>query len=291
MAREEFVNIDVWPVTPDYFRTMGTPLVKGRFFTERDSKESPLVAIISERLARRYFPNEDPIGKRLILGDSEDEDRNGQPDWREIVGVVGDVRIRLDAETGPAMYYPYWQWPWYFAHLVVRTTSDPMTLAARLRSEVRALNKDQPVYSIRTMEQVRDHSIAQPGFRTLLLSLFGAVALVLAAVGIYGVMAYSVTQRTHEIGIRMALGAQQKDVLKLVVRQGMVLTLIGVAIGLAAASGLTRVLSSFLFGVTATDPATFVGVSLLLAGVALLACYIPACKATKVDPMVALRYE
>jgi putative ABC transport system permease protein len=205
---------------------------------------------------------------------------------------VGDVKnAGLETEVPLEIYKPYFQWAWHKAHLIVRTSSDPMKLAAALPNEVMALNPDQPVAKMRTMEQILGDAVAQPRLRTLLLGLFGALALVLAAVGIYGVMSYSVAQRTHEIGIRMALGAQRRDVLKLVVGQGMLLAVIGIAIGLAAALCLTRVMASLLFGVSATDAMTFIGLSLLLAGVALLACYLPSRNATRVDPMIALRDE
>jgi putative ABC transport system permease protein len=216
----------------------------------------------------------------------------GVPEWRQIVGVVGDVKYdRLDAEAGDEFYVPHTQVPLTWMRLVVRGTGNLTNMAAALRAAVASLDKDLPVSNLRTMEQVLAESVAQPRFRTLLLGVFAGLALILAAVGLYGVMTYSVAQRTDEIGIRMALGAERRDVLELVVGQGMTLVLTGVAIGLAAAFAVTRVLSSLLYGVTATDPTTFLAVSLLLAAVALLACYIPARRAAAVDPIVALRYE
>jgi putative ABC transport system permease protein len=273
--------------TPDYFQTMGIPVLKGRVFTERDSADAPPVMVINETFARRFFPDEDPLGKRIII------DSENNPDGNEIVGVVGDVRHRsLDVESGAEAYLSYLQFPERSMSLVIRTqAADPMSTASSIRGVVQQVDKDQPLSSIKTMEQLLSESVAQRHFNMLLLGIFSAVALMLAAIGIFGVMNYSVSQRTHEIGIRMALGAQGRDVLKMVVGQGMILALVGVVIGLVAAFALTRVMSNLLFGVSATDPLTFAGVSLLLAVIALLACYIPARRATKVDPMVALRYE
>lgn len=207
--------------------------------------------------------------------------------------MVKEVKLEgLGEEPSPKTYIPYLQMTWSGMSLMVRTSStDPASLAASLRREVQAVDKDQPVYNVKTLTQALSESLAPQRFSTLLLGIFAVIALLLAAVGIYGVMAYAVAQRTHEIGIRMALGAQQRDVLRLVVGQGLVLTLIGVACGLAAALVLTRLMTSLLYGVSATDPAIFIGIALLLTVVALLACYIPARRATKVDPMVALRYE
>jgi predicted permease len=237
-------------------------------------------------MARKYWPNDDPIGKRINTGNPQTSP------WRTIVGIVGDIKNQgLEAEPYPQMYAPYAQYPQRSLALVVRTASDPGSFIPAVREQVWEIDRDLPLYKIRNMGQILAASIARPRFNMLLIVIFAAVALVLASVGIYGVISYSVTQRTHEIGIRMALGAQRKDVLKLVVGQGLALTLAGVGIGLITSFALTRVMSSLLYGVSATDPITFAAISTLLTGVALLACFIPARRATKVDPMIALRYE
>jgi predicted permease len=275
-------------VSPDYFKAMEISVLEGRQFDEHDVKKSRTVVIINETLALRYFSDERPIGKRMTLNDENPKDE----EWATIVGVVRDTKPRaLDGQPVAEMYMPFAQQPRDSMSLMIRTTSKPESLAAAVRAEVQAMDRDQPVYSIRTLSSVLSESIATPRFRTLLFGVFAVVALILAVVGIYGVMSYAVTQRTHEIGIRVALGAQGSDVLKLVVGHGMALTLMGLAIGLTGAFALTRVLSTLLFGVSATDPATFSVIAVLLAVVAFSACYIPARRATRVDPMVALRYE
>jgi putative ABC transport system permease protein len=276
-------------VTPGYFRTLRIPLLRGEEFTENYKRGSPGRIIINDTMARRFWPDEDPIGQRVSIGISLDD---ADPTVWEIVGIVGDVRhASLDVEPSPEMYVSHSQMSWPFLTLVVRSSSDPMAMAGPVRDQILAIDKDQPVSSIRSMERMVSASIAQPRFYLLLLGIFAALALVLAAVGIYGVLSYSVTQRMHEIGIRMALGAEPADVIKLVVGQGMMLALAGVAIGLIGAFVFTRLMSSMLYGVSATDPVTFAALALLLTAVALLASYIPARRATKVDPMVALRYE
>jgi putative ABC transport system permease protein len=291
LAPGEKLITDTRLISPDYMRVMGIPLIKGRTFTEQDGKDAPRVFVINETLARRYFPSEDPIGKRIkvsVRASSEKEDSGG-----EIVGIVGDVKHRsLDRESSPECYISYLQIPDPYMTLVVRTKSaDPMGIAASLRSAIQQVDPEEPVFDIQTMNQVLAHSIATRRFNMLLLGIFASVALVLAGVGLYGVMNYSVAQRTHEIGIRMALGASARDVLKMVVGQGMLFTLIGLGLGLVAAFALTRVMGGLLVGVSTTDPWTFMGTAGLLALVALLACYIPARRAMRVDPMVALRYE
>jgi predicted permease len=275
---------DYTTVTTDYFRTLQIPLLKGRQFTAQDSKDAPEVIIINDILARRCWPNEEPIGKRLTVGFEKTP--------REVIGVVGSIRqTTLDADLRPAMYLPYAQSPNNGVTVIVRSTGNPLALAGVVREQVRALDKDVPVYHVRTMDQVFGDSVAQPRFSMLVVGLFAALALVLSAVGIYGVMAYSVSRRSHEIGVRMALGARASQVLKLVLTEGMSLALIGLTIGLFGAFVLTRVMTSLLFGVSPRDPFTFVGISVLLAVVAFVACYLPARRATRVDPLVALRYE
>ncbi|HEX8142216.1 MAG TPA: ABC transporter permease [Pyrinomonadaceae bacterium] len=284
---EQLPHTDLRASTPDYLQTMGIPLLKGRYFNERDTEASPNVAIVDETLARRYWPNEDPIGKRISFNRRENADV-----WREVVGVVGAVRHKaLDADYRGQLYFPHPQNPWGGMYLVVRTMNEPASMAAMVRDAIQSVDKDQPVYRVMTMETLLAESVAQRRFSMLLLTLFAVVAVLLAIVGLYGVMSYGVSQRTHEIGIRMALGAQAGDVLRMVVGQGLLLALIGVGAGLLASLALTRVMSSLLFGVSARDPFMFVSIPLILAAVALLACYIPARRATKVDPMIALRYE
>jgi putative ABC transport system permease protein len=274
-------------VSPDYFRALGTPLLQGRAFDERDAEGAAKVVIISQGMARRLFANDDPLGKQLKLVNQEHDD-----DWRTIVGVVGDVKYTgLDSPDWSTLYTPFAQTPFLWTYVMVRTASEPAGFAPSMREAVSSVNPDLTVAKIRTMDQLISESVAQPRFNMLLLSVFAMVALALAAVGIYGVIAYSVTERTHEIGIRQALGARAGDILRMIIKQGMLLTLAGVAIGLTSAYWLTRLMEGLLFGVSATDFITFACVSLLLVMVALLACYIPARRATKVDPMVALRYE
>jgi len=275
-------------ISPGYFDTMSIPLLRGRQFTDHDIETSPRAVVISETMARRFWPGEEAVGKRIGAG------RIRRPeDWIQVVGVVKDVRqFELTADPKPQMYLSYKQ-AGFFAprDLVVKTDVDPTSMAATVRNAVWEIDKDQPVSNIRTMDEILADSIARQRFSMLLLAIFAGVALVLAGVGIYGVMSYSVAQRTREIGIRMALGAQTGAVLKLAVSYGMKLVLVGIVIGLIAAFALTRVMATLLFGVTATDPTTFALISLLLVCVAAIASYIPARRATKVDPIIALRYE
>jgi putative ABC transport system permease protein len=275
-------------ISPKYFQTMGIPVLKGRPFGPEETPKLPGAVVISETMASRYWPGEDPLGKRLCPGKPESPE-----DWFQIIGVVKDVRqFELNADPKPQMYLSYEQVGFFEPRdLVVSTNVDPLSLAATVRKTVWDIDKDQPVSNIRTMNDIASESVARQRFSMLLLGIFAGVALLLAAVGIYGVMSYSVTQRRNEIGIRMALGAQKSDVLKLTVGQGLKLVVIGVGCGLVGAFILTRLMSSLLFGVKATDPGTFIAISVILVSVALLASYIPARRATKVDPLTALRYE
>jgi putative ABC transport system permease protein len=284
----EQIETPVDSVTPSYFRTMGIALLNGREFTEQDGLESTPVAIINDTFARRFWPGEDPIGKRFKFGDSD-----SNAPWMTIVGVVGDMRrTGLDVDVRCETFLPYTQRRFIgFLSLVVRAKSDPRAIASAVRDQVWAIDPAQPVSHIQTMDETLGGLMAQRRLNMVLFALFGGVALLLAAVGVYAVISYSVTQRTHEIGIRMALGADRSDVLRLIIRNGMTLVLIGVAIGLLAAFGLTRMMTALLFGVSATDLTTFVAFSAVLSGVALAACFVPALRAIKVDPMVALRYE
>jgi putative ABC transport system permease protein len=270
----------------DYFRTMNIALLRGRVFTDADAAKSPLVMIVSNAFAKHYFPNEDAIGKRLIF-DGPDKTP------REIIGVVGDVRRKgLDVAVQPEMYVSYLQKPDRRMNLVLRTEArDASQLTQAARAEVKAFDPSQIIWRVQTLEQLLGTSVAPRKFNMLLLAIFASVALILAAIGLYGVMSYSVSWQTHEIGIRMALGANRADVLRLVVRQGMKMALLGLALGLVGAFFVSRVLIGMLYGISPTDPLTFTGVSIVLLAVALLACLIPARRATRVDPIVALRAE
>lgn len=272
--------------TPDYFQTMRIPIVKGRAFTEHDKPGATAVAIVNETFARQHWPGQDAVGKRFrIFGPI---DRNP---WMDVVGIVEDVRHELTEPVTPEFYLPHAQDPWNAMVLVAKTNVDPASLAATLRQQVWSIDKDQPVFDVRTMQEVRSASVTMYSFSSVMLGIFAGIALLLASIGIYGVMAFAVTQRTQEIGVRMALGARALDVLKLVVSHGMKLALLGIVIGLAGAWGLTRFMSGLLVGVQPTDLLTFAIVSASLFAAALLACYLPARRATKVDPLVALRYE
>jgi len=274
--------------SPDYFRALGIPLLRGRDFAAGDIEGRPNVAIINQALAGRGFAGENPIGRRISFGGTND----GRPVWFEIIGVAANTRTqRLDAEPTPDIYTTYLQTAPAAMSMVVRTAAEPAVVAASVRRAALSVDGAQPVTEFRALEQLVYESIAQPRFNTVLFLGFAGLALLLAVAGIYGVMAYGVTQRRHEIGVRMALGARANDVLRMVIGQGMTLTLIGVAIGLAGAFVLTRWMKAMLFEVSATDPLTFGVIAVLLTGVALLACYMPALRATKVDPLIALRYE
>ena len=284
---EEELELPFSAVQPNYFQTMGIALRTGRAFTAEDTRDRPKVAIVNETFVHRYFPGEDPIGKRFTFGGASPDAQ-----WLTIVGVVGDTsRQGLDQPIRIESWMPHAQWPSSSMEVVLRTTGDPLALSRAVRQTVWSFDRNLPIPSLQTMEQILSERVALRRWNMLLLGLFALVALMLTAVGISGVMSYAVTERTHEIGIRMALGARGTDVLWMVVWQGMSLALLGVALGLGAALALTRVMEHLLFNIKATDPATFAGIALLLTSVALLAAYLPARRATKVDPMVALRHE
>jgi putative ABC transport system permease protein len=283
---EQTFNAGIRTISPDFFKTFRVPLIKGRLIAESDSAKAPPVVVVNESLARDYFADEDPLGKRITpLGDTR---------THEIVGVVGDVKhSALDEEAKREMYFPMAQAGLFpiFTSLAVRASGDAMQMVAAVRGQVWAVDKDQPISNIQTMERLMAKSVAPRQFNLLLLGVFALVGLALASVGLYGVMSYTVTQRTREIGVRMAMGAQTSDVLRLVIGEGMKLAFIGVLLGLGGALALTRLLKTLLFGVSATDPLTFAVIAVLLTGIALLACWIPARRATKVDPLIALRSE
>jgi len=274
-------------VSTDYFRALGIPLKKGRTFTVADTPEATRVVVVNETFQRAFFPGADPIGRRLNTASAE------KPLWNTIVGIVADVKYNgLTQDVQPAIYNALAQEPTRGGSLVIKTDlADPLSLTTAVRNEVRKIDPDLPLTNIATMNDRLSKAVAQPRFRTILIALFAAVALMLACLGIYGVISYSVTLRTHEIGIRMALGAQTGDVLRMVIRQAVVLAVIGVTLGLAASYALTSLMSKLLFGVQPTDPATFVGTAAILSITALVASYLPARRATKIDPLLALRYE
>ncbi|MEA2205272.1 MAG: hypothetical protein QOE77_2048 [Blastocatellia bacterium] len=289
VAKGDLPSSDFFVIDDNYFKTLGVSILKGRDFNERDTEKATPVIIVNETFARKFFPNEDPVGKRIKPGISVDDEK---PAMREIVGVVSTVRNRnLSSDLRPGYFVPSTQIPFNQMTLVVRTTTDPHTLITAVQNEVRAMDQELPVFNVKTMEEYISATVAAPRFNTTLLVIFASVALVLTIVGLYGVMSYSVAQRTNEIGIRMALGAQTRDVLRLIVSQGFKLVLLGLALGMVGAFALMRVLASLLFGVSARDPYTFGAVALVLASVALLACYIPARRASRVDPLRALHYE
>jgi len=280
-------SADYVSVTPKYFAVMGIPLLRGRLFITDDSISSPRVALISESFARRYFRNENPVGKKITFGFPPDVNIT-----REIVGVVGNVRdVGLTQEPGPMMYVPFSQAPFWGGVLVVKSTLPASAVAGAIRQMVASIDKNLPVTDIETMPSVLDASVAQPRFRTWLLSAFGVVALLLAAAGIYGVVSYSVASRTREFGVRASLGASPGSIAKLVLKEGIALAAAGLAAGLCAAVVLGRFFRSELYGVGAYDPITFVVSVAVLLAVAMAACYIPARRAMRVDPMVALRHE
>jgi putative ABC transport system permease protein len=280
-------SAEVFAASPDYLPTMGIALLAGRELTPQDAASGFQAAVINDLAARRFWPHEDPLGKRISVNSA-----NGQTIWRQVVGVVQTTHDQsLDLPAQPAVYIPMEQAFEPTQFLVLRTSLPMAEIGARLRQAVASIDKDQPVLVVNAMQELLDNSVAPRRFAALMLALFGALALVLAAAGIYGVASYSVSRRTQEIGLRVALGAQRRDVLRLIVGQGVRLTVIGIALGLAGALALTRMLASLLYGVGATDPITFASVPLVLTGVCLAACYIPARRAAKVDPMTALRCE
>ena len=283
-------------ITPDWLRALGGRLLRGRDFTENDILGRPGAVLINETLARRFFPGEDPIGQHLKMGARQQPldatDVRGLPVWSEVIGVVSDIKsLHPQPEAVPEVYQSYWQWPMQNPTVLVRTTGDPAAVADAIRRETKALIPALPPPIIRTMDDLLSDTVAQPRLQTGLLTLFAALALLLAAIGLYGVLAYSVAQRRQEIGVRLALGAQRSNVLSLIIGQGMKLALVGLFVGIVGALAVTRVMQSLLYGITPTDPLTFTTVSLVLAAVALLACWLPAHRATRIDPMEALRYE
>src|SRR5262249_24803525 len=274
-------------ISPDYFRALGTPVHAGREFNERDDASAAKAVIINQHLARVWFPNENALGKRLQIINSEYTN-----EWREIVGVVANVRYSgLDDATTATIYTPFAQTPFLWSNLMIRTAEPPATLIPSVRQAIKAADSTLEPASLRPLAELLSESVAQPRFYTILLGAFAVLALALAAGGIYGVLAYAGTQRTHEIGVRLALGAGRGAVLRMLLRQGMSLTLTGVALGLIGSWAMTRLLTTMLFEVSANDPLTFTGAALLLALVAILACWIPARRATMVDPLIALRSE
>jgi putative ABC transport system permease protein len=287
----EYTTTNYRAVSAGYLPALQVPLMQGRWFTNADREGAPNVVIINQSMARTYFPNQSPLGQHIELGPVPNEFP-----WMEIVGVVGDVKQALASDPPTEMYVPFRQadnkvLPVLALTLVMRTSADPLTLSSAVRGTIRQIDPNQPVIRIRSMEQNMADSIAQPRFRTVLLAIFAGVALVLAAVGIFGVMAYSVTQRTRELGVRVALGASSNQILKQILGDGLRLTMIGLVLGLAATMALTRYFGSLLFGVHAYDPMTLTIMAAALVLVSLLACYIPARRATRVDPIVVLRHD
>jgi len=289
VTRDKYIGTNFRSVSDDYFQAMSIPVVQGRGFNDRDAQTSPAVVLINQVLAQNDFAGENPIGKRITFGGVDSQQ---QPEWFEIVGVTASVRsMELRENPEPELYFSARQNPFQNMSVVIRSSVEPTSLAGSLRQIVNEIDKSVPVSDIKTMDHIVSQSVTQPRFNLFLLGLFSAVALLLSVAGIYGVTAYTVTQRTHELGIRLALGAQVGDVLRMILGEGMAVIGIGIVIGLSAAFVLMRLLNSFLFGVSATDPFTFAAITAVLIGAGLLACYVPARRATKVDPLEALRYE
>jgi putative ABC transport system permease protein len=286
-GKEPTPDEEIRIITPDYFRVLQTPLLKGRFFTEADTADAPGVVIINQALAKKYWPNEEALGKRITLDDPRKD-----PKWLTIVGIVRGIRHRgLDTDPEPEYYIPVAQRAERSMILAVRSAQDPRNLTSALRREIQSIDPDQPIANVRTLDAVTADSIAPRRMSVVLLGVFAVIALVLAAVGIFGVISYLVLQRTHEIGVRMALGAQRRDVLRLVVGHALKLVGIGTAIGLVLAFLSTRALAALLYNVGAFDPATFAIVTVVLTTIAFLASYIPALGATRADPMIALSHN
>ena len=282
----ELTEVDNYIITPDYVRAMSIPVLRGRALTPQDIAEAPLVVMISESMARKYWPNEDPVGKRTRFYFSAPE---AERPWRTVVGIVPDVKqYGLDTAGTPALYVPQLQMPQSTLTLVVRTRTEPSSMIEVVRREILAIDPEQAVFNVATMDRVVSESISLRRISMFVLAGFGALALLLSAIGIYGVLAQAVVQRTHEIGVRMALGAQVRDILRLIIGHGMILAGLGILAGLAGALGLTRLMASLLFGVGATDPSTFLAIPLLLGAVAFFACYLPARRASKFNPVIAL---
>jgi putative ABC transport system permease protein len=289
VAKSDEALTSLRDVTPNYFATMRIPLLQGRDFDGREEVNSTPVVIVNEALARQYFPGGNPLGQHIKPGISVGSD---EPVMREIVGVVGNVKFSdLTTEWMPEAYIPAAQLPFGSMSLVTRSTQAPGSVGKMMTETVQSMDPDMPTYSSKTIEDYLDGTLSVPRFNTVLLALFAGLAMILTAVGLYGVISYTVAQRTHEIGIRMALGAKPKDMMKLIIGQGMKLGVTGVAIGIAIAMGLTHFLSSMLFGITATDPVSFAAVIVMLLLVVVMACYVPARRAMRVDPMIALRHE
>jgi putative ABC transport system permease protein len=287
VQRGELRDAIVESIAPSYFSELNIPLRDGRLFTDADGAEAPPVTVISASLARRYFSGENPLGKHIKVGKAESD----RP-WMTVVGVVNDVHYNwINKEDVPTIYGPFPQAPPYFTTIVLRTSGDPLKFVSAARAEIAAIDPDLPLYNIKPMDKLITESITGVAYVAAMMAVLGVIALVLASVGVFGVMSYSVSERAHEIGIRMSMGAQTKDILRLVLGSGMLLTVLGLAIGLPVAFVLARALSALLFGVEAGDPFSFIGLPLILATVAALACYLPARRAAGLDPLRALRHE
>jgi putative ABC transport system permease protein len=283
---------EISSVTSAYFSVLKTPLISGRFFSDSDDTKAQQVVLIDEALARRYWPDNSPVGQRIRPVTRSARNPNAPIPWFTIVGIVGNIKSDgFDAAGAPHIYRPVFQAPPYASVVFVRTTADPGSIGETVRAEVQRIDPGIPVFSVRTMSSVLSASLAERRFTLELLGVFAGVALLLASIGIYGVMAYAFTQRTNEIGIRIAMGAQRSDILKMALTEGAVTIAFGVGAGLFGSLVLTRFLQSMLFSVKPTDPVTFATIATLLAAVTLLACFVPAHRATRVDPLVALRHE